>query len=171
MALAQTAFTIERIPSGDAGIRATVARMIQLAQSRSLTPVMRSAAVSVVRFADGRDPLLQARLLRDWIDARCQWLADPTLAEALHDPLEVLGDIARNGIARVDCDDVATLAAALALAIGLKPRFVVAAFCPSRRFSHVWTEIRTPIGWFPIDPIRPHVSAPTPCRTMIVPAY
>lgn len=163
-----TPWAVEWIPRGDAGITATVAHMARLARARSLDPRLRDTAVSIVRFIDGRDPTLQARLLRDWIDARVHFLPDPTLAEALHDPIDVLATIAREGIARVDCDDVATLVAALGLSIGLHPRLVVAAFSPSRRFSHVWTELATPCGWLPIDPTRP-LHSPRPTRVTVWP--
>lgn len=161
-------WALERIPRGDLGTDATIARMATLARWRSLDPAVRAKAVEIVRYLDGRAPALQARYLRDWIDDRVQFLPDPTLVEALHDPVEVLMTIARHGIARVDCDDVATLAAALGLSIGLRPRFVVAAFSPKPHFAHVWTEFATPAGWMPVDPTRP-LQVPTMTRTRVYP--
>ena len=158
----------EWIPGGDAGTRATVARMVQIARARALSPEVRTTAVAILRGCGGRDLLMQARLLRDWVATRMLFLPDPTLAEGLHDPLEMLQGIARHGIVRVDCDDVAMMTAVLALSVGLHARFVVVAVAPGRHYSHVWAEIGAGERWIQVDPTRPVRGVPPLVRRWVV---
>lgn len=168
MAPTMTIAGTEWIPAGDAGTRATVARMVQIARTRSLAPAIRATAVTILRGVGGRDQLAQARLLRDWVSTRMLFLPDPTLAEGLHDPLEMLQGIARHGIVRVDCDDVAMMTAALALSVGLHARFVVVAVAPGRHYSHVWAEIGSGEQWVTVDPTRPARGVPPLVRRWVV---
>lgn len=162
---------VERIPAGDPGTQATIGHMASMARNRSIHPAIRAAAVGLLRFHDGNDQAAHARAIAEFLDQRVHFLPDPTLAEALHDPLEVLAEIAQHGIARVDCDDVATFAAALGLSVGLKPQFVIASFSPTRRYSHVWTEFVLPYGRVvPVDPTRP-LTMPTVTRSWTVPLW
>jgi transglutaminase-like putative cysteine protease len=96
-------------------------------------------------------------ILVHWISDHTEFLPDPSPAEWLLDPVQSLDLILRDGVAQLDCDDVATLAAAMALSIGLRARFVVAAFhTPKAPYQHVWTEVSPSGGrWTPIDPTRP----------------
>jgi len=144
------------LPSGDAGIRATVSYMQSFARAASLDPVVRQTSVSII---EAKNPeWSQARALSWWMAGRTTFLPDPTYGEALHDPRWVLDKILTTGRASVDCDDVAMLAAAMGLSIGLRARFVVVAFnSPQSPYSHIWTELGDPRrgGWLPVDPTRP----------------
>jgi transglutaminase-like putative cysteine protease len=149
--------TAYSIPAGDAGTAATVRTMARLARSGAVTPLVRGVAARLVMGA-GANPLVQAKIVRDWVDSHTQYLADPSTAELLYDPAASLHLILTEGIGQLDCDDVATLAAALGLSIGLRAKFVVVAFgSPNNPYQHVWAELAPPSGvwWLPIDPTRP----------------
>lgn len=157
------------IPGGDAGTLATLGHMRALSVRGAVAPEVRGVAASVVLGA-GRDPAMFARLIGDWVDTHTEFLADPTVAEALVPPEMLLRIIEQNGLGQVDCDDVAMLAAALGLSVGLRARFVVVGFQVGGPYAHVWAELAGPSGdvWFPIDPTRPVSGLPTVRRSYIV---
>lgn len=135
---------------------ATVARMRDLARRASVHPALRQVAGRLVEGIGGSAWALQARILRDWVTDRVRFLPDPTYAETLHDPLWSLDQILTRGQVQLDCDDVAMLAAALGLSIGLRARFVVVAFLsPNAPYTHVWADLGNGRSWVTVDPTRP----------------
>lgn len=146
------------IPGGDQGTRATLAHMRRLVSSGAVTPLVRTAAASIVRGIPGMDGTLQAKTIREWIADHVDFLRDPYAVEALHEPAVMLRAILTRGVAQVDCDDVAILAAALGRSIGLRARFVVVGFnSPKAPFRHVWAELADPraVMWVDMDVTRP----------------
>lgn len=147
------------LPDGDAGTAATLDRMAAMARRAALDPVIRQAAASAVRGMPGDWGTQHALILRDWMTARTAFLADPLYAEALHDPEWMVRQILTRGLVSVDCDDIAMLAAAMGLSIGLRARFVTVGFTsPNASYSHVWAELATAASrpcWVPVDPTRP----------------
>lgn len=158
---------IEWIPAGDAGTEATLRRMAQLAMTGAVSPLVRGVAARVV-LGTGRDAMLHARLINDWIDTHTDFLADPSVAEALTHADDAIRVIATDGIAQIDCDDVAILAASLGMSIGLHARFVAVAF--GEAYAHVWCDLGSPNGeqWFSVDPTRPVMGLPSISRTVIL---
>jgi transglutaminase-like putative cysteine protease len=157
------------IPSGDAGTFATLDYMARLASQGAVTPAVRDVAASLVQ-GTGRDPQLHCRLVSDWVEQHVEFLPDPSVAEALVPPGVAVGIIAARGVLQADCDDVAMLAAALGLSIGLRARFVVVAFgSPSAPFAHVWTDLSAPDGasWLTVDPTRPMFTLPPIGRSVV----
>lgn len=150
-------FTVP-IPNGDAGTFATLEHMRKLARGAAMQPLVRNAAARLVLDVNGFDGTAQAVVLRSFITANTQFLPDPTYWETLLDPAWSVREILTHGIVQLDCDDVATLTAAMGLSIGLRARFVVVGFIsPNAPFRHVWTELadaRRP-PWVPVDPTRP----------------
>lgn len=149
---------LSSIPDGDAGTYATLQAMRHLARRDSLDPQMRMAASQAVRGVPGAFGTEHSRILRDWITDRTSFLADPTYAEALHAPAWQIRQILTRGVLGVDCDDVAMLAAAMGLSIGLRARFVIVGFTlPNAPFRHVWCDLASAEGgpWVTIDPTRP----------------
>lgn len=59
-----------------------------------------------------------------------------------------------------DCDDSATLAAALCTANSYLCWFVAIRLSGNTEFSHVWLRVPTPIGYLDIDPIVPASELP-----------
>lgn len=106
--------------------------------------------------ADPRLPTGSPVQLARWLDARWVFHPDPLGVELVRAPGIHLDAIERDGEARGDCDDAATLAAAATLAQNIPTRFVVVAW-ERGDFSHVFTEAYdTGLGrWVEIDPTRP----------------
>lgn len=144
------------IPAGDAGTLATVAALRRWAQAAALDPLVRSVAAELVR---GRPLAEHPGVLADWIGSVTEFLPDPAVAETVFAPRWILQRILTAGVAQIDCDDVATLAAAMGLSIGLGARFVVVGFgSPNAPYRHIWAELTAfdgSSGWVPVDPTRP----------------
>lgn len=140
-----------RIPGGDAGTRATL-RAMQAEVNRSLCrPLVLGTAVSIVREngLSGRDTVGIYHALREWLAGCVDFLPDPLVdGDVLRTPEYVLEEVARHGVARIDCDDCAMLAAALSKAVGIPARFRVLGF-PA--WAHVYTEMLTAEGWAELD--------------------
>jgi hypothetical protein len=154
------------IPSGDAGTLRTLQLMAQLATEGAISPVMREVVAGVV-LGSGRDPRAHAELIGQWLAERTEFLADPSVAEALVPATDALQHIVQRGIFQGDCDDVAVLAAAMGLCIGLRARFVVVAFhAPDAPYAHVFTELggASDDSLLPIDPTRPSLDLPPVSR-------
>lgn len=144
------------IPSGDAGTYAVLAKMRSIARSAISNPLTRHTAASIT---DGIvSPRLQIIAIRQWIEDHVLFQRDPVGVETLHTPEVMLRAVLTRGYAAVDCDDVAILAAALGLAVGLRARFVVVGFhSPSAPFRHVWTDLSPARSaqWIDLDTTRP----------------
>lgn len=147
------------IPEGDAGVRRTLVAMTILTRFAALHPTVREVAADLVNGLASGSGLPQAEALKYWVGERTRFLPDPVHAEALHDPVMLLTSILHRGSVAVDCDDVAMLAAALGMSIGLRAQFVAVAFdSPNAPFRHVWTRLgrahHAP-SWVTVDPTRP----------------
>ena len=163
--------TLAWIPEGDtAQTLATVAAMRDLAIHGAMTPAVRQTAAFIVAGLT-RDQLGHASNLAGWIALHTRFLYDPAPFEALTPPDVTLAIIHSQGIAQMDCDDVAILAAALGLSIGLRARFVVIAFLTADApYEHIWTELAPADGqaWVPVDPTRPTQGFPPVVRPPLV---
>lgn len=149
---------------------ATVGVMRQLAIQGAIAPAVRSVAAFLVH-GQGRDQLAYAQGIAGWIAQVTRFLYDPSVAEALVPADVTLALIQAHGVAQVDCDDVAILAAALGLSIGLRARFVVVGFLtPDAPYEHIWTELSDSSGatWIAVDPARPATGLPPVVRPPLV---
>lgn len=149
------------IPRGDAGTMLIVAKMRGLARGGQSHPDVRKLALDITNGIPGKDSFSQIWSIRNWLDTHIWFTRDPRSAELLYTPermVAILRDPLNGGILRVDCDDVAILAAALAGAVGLRSRFVVVGFLsPNAPYRHVWTELADPVlasKWYEMDVTR-----------------
>jgi transglutaminase-like putative cysteine protease len=155
------------IPGGDLGTYATVAAMTQAANRALTTPRVVQTAARIVRAVNVRDPVQVWRALRQWLVAHFQFVPDPLDVETIRTPLEQLRQIDERGVMLGDCDDAATLIAALAKAVGQRVRFVVLGFkTATAPYQHVYAEMATPDGWADFDITRT-AGAPTPTRAAV----
>lgn len=136
------------IGSGDPGTFATVQLMRRLVRRSLAEPVVRFAALQIIRGLRGDGE--QARALAQWLRSHTQFVRDPRGVEWLHDPATLLRQGFDRGVIQGDCDDLAMLAAALGMSIGLRARFVVVG---RQAFEHVYTVLGDPQGrqWFELD--------------------
>lgn len=118
--------------------------MRQLARSAALTPAVISTAHAIARGAPDRSPSTLARALRAELAARIDYLADPAVSdtETIRTPAAMLAELHATGRAQGDCDDVATLAAALCAALGMPAQLVALAW--GGFYGHVYAEALDP---------------------------
>lgn len=163
------------LPGGDAGVYVTLAAMREAARAVPTHPIVQQAVLDATQGAT--DPVAVWRGIRQWLGTRVRFRPDrldplaqqdPDLVEIVHTPLDQLRTIARQGIALGDCDDVATLAAALTLGAQQRARFVVAGFRgPGAPYRHVYAELLAPGGALDYDITRT-ARAPLPTRIATV---
>lgn len=167
------------LAGGDAGTWQTVDAMRRLVYLAAADPVVRAWGVAIVRELQPRDYWSQAHAIRGFLRERVQFLDDPVGVELVHAPRKLLDDIEARYWTVGDCDDVATLAAALGAVVGLPSRFVLLAFgAPDAPFAHVFTELwaAVPGGgtWVELDTttqMPQHERAALISRRQIVPGY
>lgn len=171
------------IPDGDKGTLATIAMMKRLIVAASMHPDVRDMAIKIMR-PDRVSPGMAIQTLRRWLQVAVQFVRDPVTAEALTDPVAMIQRIEDGGRAPGDCDDVAMLAAAMALSVGFRARLVAVGFKHTAPltgaldgkdpFLHIWTEVAPPTGtlvWTEMDTTRPMQRIPVDAfsRVLIVP--
>lgn len=147
------------IPNGDAGTRETVRHMRRLVREGKVSPSVRDYALRITRGIPGRDGTKQALAIRQWLASNIEFRRDPEGAELLYTPQRALRILTERGPPLyIDCDDVATLAAALGSSVGLRSRFQVVGFLsPNAPYRHVWTDLSTPAKgarWIEMDVTR-----------------
>ena len=145
----QATDTLRGIPEGIGGIRATLAAMRQAALQAHTTMEVRSLAESIVENVAPKNYRGELEAIQDWVKTNIRYTRDPMYAEALKTPHALLES--RQG----DCDDQATLVAALALSIGFKPRFVAIGTNFYGAFDHVYTEVRLGTVWLSVETTEP----------------
>lgn len=150
--------------AGDAGTAQTVAEMRALAHEGARHPAVRSVAgwcEDVARSLEDRPRSRRSKLpaVIRHVCERIEFLSDDDAAaelgvggritELVRAPWLVLTD----GVG--DCDDVATLGASIALALGIRARFVTVG-PPGSGFIHVYAEIMCcpSGGWTELDTTR-----------------
>lgn len=141
--------TLRGIPEGIAGVRETLAAMRQAAIAAHTTLEVRDLAENIVSMVPAKDYKGEIEAIQDWVRGNIRYTRDPLYAETLKTPHALLE--ARQG----DCDDQATLVAALALSIGFKPRFVAIGTHAPGIFEHVYTEVKLGTNWYSVETTEP----------------
>jgi hypothetical protein len=161
------------LPSGDAGVRLTITHMerVALGKEGALNPEVRIWALDVTRDARDRDDRDQATAIYAAVKRVIRFRGE--YSETIQTPLVTLQ--VRAG----DCDDHATLIAALLRSIGIPARFKTVAVDPTdptRQFSHVYALAGLRRGnriaeWMPMDTTVPYATVgwevPNPTRTQV----
>jgi hypothetical protein len=146
--------TVHSVPFGDAGTLQTLELMGRLARAGAVRPAVRSVSTAIAH-GTGTDAARQIAIIRKWLRRNVAFIRDPLPAELLHEPEAMLLELGRNRRLAVDCDDVAILAAALGMSIGLRARFVAVGH--SGGWDHVFAELSDPDvdDWRELDITRP----------------
>jgi transglutaminase-like putative cysteine protease len=147
---------LSALPEGAAGIRATLDAMIEAARQASTTLEIRNLAESIIVAVPSKDYRGELEAIQRWVMAHIRYTRDPITTETLKIPHALLQS------PQGDCDDQATLVAALAMAIGFPARFVAIGTHDAGVFEHVYAEVMlgtvwcsvettepVPIGWIP----------------------
>jgi hypothetical protein len=142
--------SLERIPAGAAGTDVTVKTMQKLIRSSLEQQSLRLRALDILRSfgVDSHAPDAAARALFYWVRSNIRYVNDPVGIETVQAPEITLR------LKAGDCDDHATLVAALAMSIGIPARIVVIGSDPSH-FEHVFAELNTDGDWHTADTTRP----------------
>lgn len=127
--------------------------MRRLSREASKDRLLLLTAAHIVRFSHSRDEY--PRVIRQWLTQAVRFVPDPVGLELIRTPHRMLEDLLRQGFAQGDCDDVATLAAALGKAVGSPARFRVIGFRAEGPYQHVYTELWHGNGWSELDTTRP----------------
>lgn len=155
-----------QMPSGDKATHLTRYRGVKdsitgmkanvLSARGAMSPVVRFQAEDIVKLVSAKDYLSEILAIRHWVNLRIPYLRDPSHVEWIRDPERLVVDIKKNGIVRADCDEYASLVAALWLAVGNEVEFVTAGFGPpGTPHSHVFARAKIPKTdlWIVCDPV------------------
>lgn len=165
------------LPLGEAGTDRTVEEMRRLVHESLRDPLVVEQARRIVVECVPRDEMCRALSIRRWMGENFQFERDPVGVELVMSPRLMLDRIASGRFVQGDCDDAATLAAAMGMAVGMRARFVLYGFgsrwqpvggtlssptlAPRRvPFSHIYTSLRAGTKWVQIDITRPERARP-----------
>lgn len=148
-----------RVPLADgyAGTEQTVKLMRRLIDQALNNAQFVRFAVDLVRDVPQYDDFGEVFALFSWVQRNIRYTKDPVTKEKLYPPMELLN------IQAGDCDDIAMLLGALAIAVGYPARLVTVAANANwpDDFSHVYTEVEAPPGsgkWIAVDAARPNAA-------------
>jgi len=131
------------------GTPQTVAEMRRLALAAQTSWPLRRIVENVCKGLRGKDYLSELAALYHFVWQSVRYQRDPRTVELVKTPEATL----RTGVG--DCDDLATLLAALALLAGSDARLVTVGFRPDGVFTHVFCEALEPKTkrWVTLDPV------------------
>lgn len=140
--------TLQELPAGVAGTRATLATMRTLVRQAKLDLAIRNLAVIIIAGLPHKAFAEQAAAVQRWVQSHIQFVRDVRGVETLTPPPWLL--TTRAG----DCDDQSMLVAALLESIGLPAR-LVAGGLSAQTFVHVWTEVDIGGTWYALETTEP----------------
>lgn len=140
----EAATFLAEIPPGTDGIEATLALMQRVVAEYKWQPEVVGLAREIVAAVPAKSYAQEARALFDFVRANVRYTRDVEGLEYVQAP-----DITLE-VGHGDCDDHATLLAALLAATGHKTRFVAAGF-NGGDLEHVWVETLIGDRWFAAD--------------------
>jgi transglutaminase-like putative cysteine protease len=141
--------TLGMVPSGPAGISATLKAMVKLARDGRKDPGVRQLAADLVRGLPQYDIRGEIRALHAFVRDHIRYTNDIRNVELLQTPRATLE------MQVGDCDDKSSLLASLLESIGKQCRFVALGFNGSGNYSHVLVEAKIGKGWIPLETIKP----------------
>lgn len=155
---------------GDAGTRYTLNMMAAIARGASRSPPIRAVAHALIAQLPGTSTAAIGAIRR-YVATYVTFQNDPPGVEYVQQPVRLVQEIADHGVTYGDCDDVATLAAALGLSMGLRARYVVVAFRPlPTPYAHVYLELSGDgVTWEVLDTTRPRGLQPAVTRKAVYP--
>ena len=139
-----TTLNLSSIPSGVAGIRATLSKMRVLTRDAKKALSIRMKAVSLVSHLAQKDFKSEVRAIHAFVRDHIRYVKDVSGVELLHTPEKLLE------IGQGDCDDKSMLVAALLESIGHQTRFVAISNAPSK-FCHVYVETKIGQNWYSVE--------------------
>jgi Transglutaminase-like superfamily len=146
-------YSIGEIPSGEAGVRATLAIMVDVVLEYRLSPTVRMWAQELAGACPNRDRLCQVEAVHAFVRDCIKYLPDVRDVETIQTPDYTLG------MGSGDCDDQATLVASGLESLGFATRFCAIAR-GGEGFSHVSSQVHLGKGWLNLETILPVLPYP-----------
>lgn len=141
-----TTYSLLGIPSGKAGVVATLKLMRSIVRQYKKNPTIRELALRQVRRLPDKNFTAEANALFKFVRDNIRYVKDINGVETIHTPIELL----KRG--QGDCDDQSILLASLLESIGHPTAFEAIGFAP-QTFSHVFVKSRVGNKWVSMDPI------------------
>ena len=141
-------YQLAGLPEGIDGVRATLGIMRQLVKAFRVHPRILELARQIIEGVPQKAFAREAEAIFKWVRSNIRYTQDIDGVETLQSPIATLDS--KHG----DCDDQATLLAALLNAAGHPARFVAIGFEPDR-FEHVIVETLVGDQWLPADTTEP----------------
>jgi len=139
----RTPTKLEYIPSGRAGMRATLRKMAQYVRDFRADYRIREKALELVRYLPEKNWIAEAEAIHRYVRDRIRYVKDPVDLETIAEPWKTIE------IGQGDCDDKVVLAAALLHAIGHPARFLAVTFDDGQ--AHVLVETLIGSEWYPME--------------------
>ena len=117
---------------------------------------VRQYAEAIVRQLRPKDYLGEILAIRHWCTSpRLRYANDARHVEQVKSPFRVLTEIEQYGVSNLDCDDYATLIAALGMSLGRNARFTMVGFGMPGDYTHVFAGLQEPRSsqWIITDPV------------------
>jgi transglutaminase-like putative cysteine protease len=146
-------YRLGNIPSGEAGVAATLAIMVKIVLQYRASPDVRVTAQTLVRDCASRDTICQVKALHAFVRDCIKYLPDVRDVETIQTPDYTLA--MRSG----DCDDHSVLLASLLESIGKQTRFLAIAV-RGGDFSHVSSQVFLGSRWVNLETIVPKLKEP-----------
>lgn len=137
------------VPEGAAGTRATLNIMARLVRECRTDPLIRRTAANLVAELPEQSFYAEAEKLFFFVRDSIRYLQDTNNVEVLQNPRITLTE--RYG----DCDDKATLLAALLESVGHPCRFVAVGYTKFDEFEHVYLETKIGARWVAAETTMP----------------
>ncbi len=146
-------YRLGSIPSGDAGVAATLKIMVDMVLEYRANPVVRVTAQTLVKDCPSRDSVCQITALQAFVRDQIKYLPDVRDVETIQTPDYTL----RMGSG--DCDDHSVLMACFCESVGKQSRFL-AIGVRGEGFSHVSSQVLLGTRWVNLETIIPTLKAP-----------
>ena len=140
--------TLGMVADGPEGTKQTLKVMVDLARAAKRDPGVIQLARSLVAGLPQYDRTGEVKALHAFVRDAIRYTNDPIDVELVQTPRATLE--MRTG----DCDDKATLLAALLASIGRQSRFVAIALGHAPNYQHVLVEVQNGRGWMPLETIK-----------------
>lgn len=115
----------QQFPDGKAGNLQTILRMQAAARAAAASPLIRELALNILASAGVRSSFYadEALAIGQFVKLYVRYVRDPSGIEYLQSPVMMIQQMRTAGGSQGDCDDMATLTAALLLSVGHEPFF------------------------------------------------
>jgi transglutaminase-like putative cysteine protease len=134
------------MPGGMAAAYHTLRMMRRLVTDAKTDPRVIQSATNIIFNTPEKDDLAEASALFDYVRDYIRYTKDVNGVEVISPPWTVLQRMVG------DCDDKATLLAALFEVAGLPTRFVIAGYTVPGLFEHVYLQVYILGHWIDADP-------------------